>query len=68
MKYISVSETVFYDLLSAKAKVNDITELVEDYSFRPNAKEWKEYLKQILRSKKYGHIEEDENEQVCADR
>lgn len=68
MKYISISEPIFYDLLSAKAQVNDIRELVNDYSFRPTAREWKVYLNKILNVNKYGHIEEDEDEQVCSDR
>lgn len=59
MKYVQISEPIFRDLLAAKAKVNDIRELVEDYSFRPNAKEWKEYLKQIIYSTKYGKEDED---------
>lgn len=59
MKYVQISEPIFRDLLAAKAKVNDIRELVEDYSFRPNAKEWKEYLRQIIYSTKYGKEDED---------
>lgn len=58
MKYVQISEPIFRDLLAAKAKVNDIRELVEDYSFRPNAKEWKEYLRQIIYSTKYGKEDE----------
>jgi hypothetical protein len=59
MKYIQVSEPILRDLLAAKAKENDIRELVEDYSFRPNAKEWKEYLRQIIYSTRYGKEDED---------
>ena len=63
MKYVQISEPIFCDLLAAKAKVNDILELVEDYSFRPNAKEWKEYLKQIIYSTKY-NTEVDDGKSV----
>jgi hypothetical protein len=63
MKYVQISEPIFRDLLAAKAKVNDIRELVEDYSFRPNAKEWKEYLKQIIYSTKY-NTEVDDGKSV----
>ena len=53
MKYIQISEPVYLDLLSAKAKVNDINELVTDWTFRPNAREWREILQQIINSSKY---------------
>jgi hypothetical protein len=53
MSYINISGPIFRDLISAKAKLNDIEELVRDPSFRPNAKEWREYLYQIISSDKY---------------
>ena len=59
MKYVQISEPIFRDLLAAKAKVNDIRELLEDYTFRPNAKEWREYLRQVIYSTKYGKEDED---------
>jgi hypothetical protein len=58
MKYISISEPIFRDLLTAKAQMNDIIELVNDSTFRPNAREWREYLKQIISKNNY--IKEDE--------
>jgi hypothetical protein len=60
MKYISISEPVFYDLLTAKAQMSDIIELVNDPTFRPNAREWREFLRQIINNKKYGKIEEED--------
>lgn len=60
MKYISISEPIFRDLLTAKAQMNDIIELVNDSTFRPNAREWREYLKQIISNRKYGKIEEED--------
>lgn len=59
MNYITISGPIFRDLISAKAKLNDIAELVNDPSFRPNAKEWREYLHQIISSDRY---KEDEHE------
>jgi hypothetical protein len=41
MSYINISGPIFRDLISAKSKLNDITELVADPTFRPNAKEWR---------------------------
>ena len=60
MNYITISGPIFHDLISAKAKLNDIKELVSDPTFRPNAKEWREILHQIISSDRY---KEDEHEQ-----
>ena len=60
MKYIQISEPVYLDLLSAKAKMNDINELVTGWTFRPNAREWREILQQIINSSKY--VKENEHE------
>lgn len=57
MKYVQISESIYLDLLSAKAKLNDINELVRDWTFRPNSREWREILQQIIRSEKYDHKE-----------
>ena len=65
MSYINISGAIFRDLISAKAKLNDITELVADPTFRPNAKEWREILYQIISSDRY---KEDEHEQGYPDR
>ena len=59
MSYINISGPIFRDLISAKAKLNDIAELVNDPSFRPNAKEWREMLHQIISSNRY---KEDERQ------
>jgi hypothetical protein len=60
MKYIQISEPVYLDLLSAKAKVNDINELVTDWTFRPNAREWREILQQIINTTRYMPDEKEE--------
>jgi putative ABC transport system permease protein len=44
----------------SKAKLNDINELVTDWTFRPNAREWREILQQIINSSKY--VNENEHE------
>lgn len=59
MKYISISEPIFRDLLTAKAQMADIIELVNDCTFRPSAREWREFLRQVINSSKYGKIEEE---------
>lgn len=60
MRYVQISEPIFHDLLSAKAKLNDINELVTDWTFRPNSQEWREILRQIINSSKY--VKENEHE------
>jgi hypothetical protein len=60
MKYIQISEPVYLDLLSAKAKMNDINELVTDWTFRPNAREWREILQQIINTTRYMPDEKEE--------
>ena len=65
MGYTTVSNAILRDLISAKAKVNDIEALLGDSTFRPGAKEWRHILIQIIYSKRY--MEED-NEQGYFDR
>lgn len=60
VKYINISKGILRDLLTAKAQINDIRELVDDPTFRPNAREWREYLRQIINGKKYGTMEDDD--------
>jgi hypothetical protein len=60
MKYITVSPAIFRDLLTAKSQINDIRALVNDPTFRPNAREWREYLLQIINTPLY--MPEDKEE------
>ena len=62
MGYTTVSNAILRDLISAKAKVNDIEELLGDSTFRPGAKEWRHILIQIIYSKRY--MEETKSEEV----
>ena len=60
MKYITVSPAILRDLLTAKSQINDIRALVNDPTFRPNAREWREYLLQIINTTRYMPDDEEE--------
>lgn len=62
MSYINISGPIFRDLISAKAKLNDIAELVNDPLFKPNAKEWREILHQIISSDRYKEAEHEQSD------